>query len=124
MPKKKMKRDKSTEVIGTPTMLLLPSRNYKFKVSNTQYSVRLPRCGKYSDLDSKLFSDKDGDFDVLLHDDKYNADVVLLPNISKLMFVTSQYPDMKDNQAFAPVALIIHEDYVDVVGNLIEMMEV
>lgn len=124
MAKKKSIENEFVEVSGTPTPLLLPSRNYKFKVYEEQYSLRVPRRGKYVDLNDKLFSEKDGEFNILSHDDDENMDIVFLPAISKLLFATAQYPDMKDNQAFVPIALIIKDDYVDIIGNLIEMMEV
>jgi len=124
MVKKTSKKNEFVEAYGTPTPLLLPSRNYKFKVYEKQYSLRVPRRGRYVDLNDTLFSEKDGDFNILSYDEETELKIVFLPAVSKLLFATTQYPDMKDNQAFVPIALLIGEDYVDIVGNLIEMVEV
>ena len=124
MPKKKKKeKDESlVKVIGTPTMMLLPARNYKFKVYKKDYSIKIPRRGIYKDLDGELFSEKDGEFDILRYDNDSNSYTLYMPSISKVLFAASQYPDLKDNQAFTPLIILIKEDEIEIVGNIIEML--
>jgi hypothetical protein len=45
-----------------------------------------------------------------------------MPAISKILFATSQYPDLKDNQAFTPIAMVFKRDEVEIIGNVIEMV--
>ena len=121
MTKKKETKSEFQDVVGTPTLMLLPARNYKFKVYDQDYSVTVPRKGKYVDLDSEMFTEEDGDFNIMQYSRKDKAQVVYLPDLSRVMFATSQYPDLKDTQAFTPIALVIKKDTVDIVGNVIEM---
>jgi hypothetical protein len=121
MVKKKEKKSEFQDVVGTPTLMLLPARNYKFKVYEQDYSVIVPRKGKYVDLDSEMFTEEDGDFNIMQYSRKDKAQVVYLPELSRVMFATSQYPDLKDTQAFTPIALVIKKDTVEIVGNVIEM---
>jgi len=129
MGKKKSKKIENTasvqfsKVIGTPTILLLPARNYKFKVFEQNFSITVPRRGEYVNLDSELFSKEDGSFDFLQHSDEHDADIVYLPELSKLLFATGKYPDLQDGQAFTPIAFVIKEDEVEIIGNLIEMIK-
>ena len=124
MAKKKTTKKKASfnEVLGTPTALLLPARNYKFKVYDEDFSITIPRKGKYVDLDKKTFSKEDGEFDFLQKSDDGKEQVVYFPAISKVMFGTGQYPDLEDAQAFAPMAFVIREDEVEIIGSKIEMV--
>ena len=121
MANKKVKKPEFQEVVGTPTLMLLPARNYKFKVHDQEFRVTIPRKGKYVDLDDEMFTEKDGDFNVMRYSRKDKAQVVYLPDLSRVMFAISQYPDLKDTQAFTPIALVIKKDVVEIIGNLIEM---
>jgi hypothetical protein len=121
MAKKKEKKSEFQDVVGTPTLMLLPARNYKFRVHDKDYSVTIPRKGKYVDLDNEMFTEEDGDFNIMQYSRKDKAHVVYLPDISRVMFAVSQYPDLKDTQAFTPIALVVKKDTVEIVGNVIEM---
>ena len=112
-----------SKVIGTPTILLLPARNYKFKVFEKDFSITIPRYGEYMAISPELFSEEDGEFYFLQHSDEYEADILYLPALSKLLFATGQYPDLQDGQAFTPIAFIVREDEVEIIGNLIEMIK-
>ena len=124
MPRKKKneKDENLVKVIGTPTMMLLPARNYKFKVYQKDYSIKIPRKGAYKDFDDKLFSEKDGEFDILRYDKDSSSYSLYMPSISKVLFAASQYPDLKDNQAFTPLVILIKEDEIEIIGNIIEML--
>ena len=117
---KKMKKSENKDmlkIIGTPTMMLLPARNYKFKVYPEEYDITIPRKGVYKDFDEEMYSEEDGEFNIL------DNDVLYMPSISKVLFATSKYPDLKDNQAFNPIALIVEEDEIRIIGNVIEMLK-
>jgi len=117
MVKKEKKIDtEPLKVIGTPTMMLLPAKNYKFKVYPKDYTITIPKKGFYKDFDKNMYSDKDGEFNIL------DNNILYMPSISKVLFATSQYPDLKDDQAFIPVAIIINKDNVQIIGNIIEML--
>jgi hypothetical protein len=111
-----------TTIVGTPTAVMLPARRYKFSVSPEVFSISVPKKGKFKDYDSKLF-EKDGDFDVLIHVVDKDEYVVNISALSKVLFATTKYPKLEDNQAFAPIALIISKDNVEIVGNVIEMLK-
>ena len=73
MPKKKVEKKKKEnkdmlKIIGTPTMMLLPARNYKFKVYPEEYEIIIPRKGFYKDLDEEMYSEEDGEFNILDND--------------------------------------------------------
>jgi hypothetical protein len=121
--KAKKKKPKTVEVVGTPTAMLLPARNYKFKVYDEDYVIKVPRKGSYVEFDGEIYTPEDGDFDFLQYAEDEKAHIVYLPAISKVLFATKQYPDMGELQAFTPIALIIKEDGVEIVGNLIEMLK-
>jgi len=123
MTDKKEQKLKFKEATGTPTAMLLPSRNYRFRVCDEDYSITVPRTGKYVDLDNKMFTEEDGEFNFLHYSRKDRSHIVYLPTLSRVLFATSQYPDLEDGQAFAPIALIIKKDEVEIVGNLIEMVK-
>lgn len=120
--KKKEKDEGLVKVIGTPTMMFLPARNYRFKVYQEDYTIKIPRKGVYKDFDDKLFSEKDGEFDILRYNEEASSYSLYMPSISKVLFAASQYPDLKDNQAFTPLIMIVKEDEIEIVGNIIEML--
>ena len=111
------------KVIGTPTMMLLPARNYTFKVFEQEHSIIIPRKGTYKDFDDKVFSEKDGDFEVMPYVEEEQANVLYLPALSKILFATGKYPRLLDDQAFIPYAMVIREDEVEVVGSIIQMLK-
>lgn len=111
------------KVVGTPTMMMLPARNYTFKVFEKDHSIIIPRKGKYVDFDDKLFTEKDGEFNILDYVDEEDGNVLFMPSLSKVMFATATYPDMKDNQAFIPIAIIVRTEEVEIVGNIIQMLK-
>ena len=123
---KKKKQKEYVKVVGTPTMLMLPARNYKFQVDTTEYVLTIPRKGKYVDLapdDPELFTEEDGDFHILADvEHEENASVLYMPSLTKVLFAAGKYPDLKENQAFTPIAIIFREDEIDIVGNVIDML--
>ena len=121
MTNKKEQKSEFQDVVGTPTPMMLPARNYKFSVYDKEYKITIPRKGKYVELDDEMFTEEDGDFNIMQYSRKDRAHMLYLPDLSRILFATSQYPDLKDNQAFTPIALVIKTNTVEIVGNLIEM---
>jgi len=103
---------------GTPSMILLPSANYKFSVSEKVHSITIPRKGTYHDLDKNFFTEKDGEFN--LFDDK--SKVMWLPAVSKVLYATKKYPKLGANQLFAPLSLEFKKDKVEILGHVIEIL--
>jgi len=114
------KEVENQKVIGTPTMLLLPARHYVFTVSKQEYNIVIPRKGKYADLDENA-CDADGEFDIFAGNK--NNQVLYLPSISKVLFATKQYPDLKEDEAFSPMAIKVTKDEVIITGYIIKMMK-
>ena len=125
MAKKKIEKlsKECVETQGTPTAMLLPARNYKFKVFEEQFTIKVPRSGKFSELAPEFYKDNKEEFDFLQYDDERKKVFISIPFISQVLFATAQYPDLKDNQAFVPMVLIISDDDVEIVGKLIEMVQ-
>jgi hypothetical protein len=112
-----------TKVVGTPTLMLLPARNYAFKVFAEDHIISIPRKGHYKDLDDRFFTEEDGDFDVLKFVEQAGGQVLYMPSLSKILFATGQYPDLSNDQAFVPLVIIVKEETVDVIGNIIQMVK-
>jgi hypothetical protein len=104
--------------VGTPTMVMFPARNFHFRVAKNEHEIVIPRKGNYHEIAPEVFPKEDGDFMVY---DEENA-VMYLPAITKILFAVEKYPDLESNQLFAPIALVIDEDEVHIIGQVIEML--
>lgn len=110
-------------ILGTPTLMLLPARKYAFSVSEQEYTIKIPRKGKYKDLDPAFFTDEDGEFNILSKSrDKDIENILYTPSVSKVLFATAQYPDLKDDEAFTPMAIVVKKDEVEIIGHVIKMI--
>ena len=115
-----MSENKTT---GVPTLMLLPARPYKFTVSEEEHTITIPRRGKYTEIDSQFFTEEDGEFDILAEAKEEGIESILyLPSISKVLFATAQYPALGKDQAFTPMAIIVREEEIDIIGNVIQML--
>jgi hypothetical protein len=105
--------------VGTPSMVLMPARNYAFKVSPKTYIITLPRKGEYHDIEPDLFGKEDGEFEL------FNArrKIMYLPAISKVLFAANKYPDLENHQLFAPISLVFKKDTVEISGQIINMVD-
>ena len=103
---------------GTPSAVLLPARNYVFKVTDQFYNIVLPRYGKYHDLAPDFFKEDDGEFNILDEDSK----VLFMPAVTKVLFAIGKYPDLKFNQFFVITSFKIEENEVSIVGQVIELL--
>jgi hypothetical protein len=124
---KKVEIDNTTDLVGwaqgniqvgTPSMGLLPAKNYPFSILEENHLIEIPRSGTYHDLDPLFFAKEDGEFN--LFDGK--SKVMYLPAISKVLFAVSKYPDLKANQIFVPITLKFKRNTVEIVGHVIEMI--
>lgn len=104
--------------VGTPTMVLMPARNFHFRVSRGEHKITIPRKGNYHEIAPEIFSEEEGDFMVY---DEENA-VMYMPAITKILFAVKKYPDLKNNELFAPVALLFNEDTVDIIGQIVAIL--
>jgi hypothetical protein len=104
---------------GLPSMLFVPAREYNFKVSKEVYSIKIPRKGFYNELGDEVASSFfEGEFNIL--DDN---GVLFIPSLTKVMLATATYPDLKDKEAFVPLAIKFEDDVVIINGNVIEMTD-
>jgi hypothetical protein len=113
-----MTKKKDNTLKGTPPMVMFPARQYTYKVAKAEHKVTIPRKGNYHAIAPDIFTEEDGDFMVY---DEENA-VMYLPSLTKIMFATETYPDLKDNQLFAPIAMVFDKDTVDVIGQIVDMI--
>jgi hypothetical protein len=109
-------------ISGVPTMIMLPARNYKFKVVLNECEIRIPREGKYEDIDPEFFNEESGSF-VILDDKSLDKKLFFFPSITKVLFACKKYPDLPYNQVFAPVAAVIEETDVIIYGQVLEFAD-
>jgi hypothetical protein len=106
-------------VQGTPPLSLFPAKNYVFKVSDEHYVIRIPRKGNYHELAPDIFDEAAGEFNVF----DEQTGIMFLPSISKILFATKKYPDLKFNQFFVPYSLFFEgDDEVLISGQVVDMM--
>ena len=103
---------------GTPPAIFLPAKNYIFKHDENHYVLKIPRRGKYNDLAPDIFTEEDGEFNILDED----SNTLFMPAITKVLFAASKYPDLKFNQFFCPYVIQFLEDEVIISGQVINMM--
>jgi len=103
---------------GTPPAVLLPAKNYVFKVEEEHYVIKIPRKGSYHTLAPTVFEADSGDFNIYDEESK----IIYLPSITKVLFAVNKYPDLKFNQFFVPYALQIEEEEVIITGQVINML--
>jgi len=110
---------KETEILrGTPPMVMFPARDYYYKVIKAEHKITIPRKGNYHEMAPNAFPEEAGDFMVY---DEENT-VLYLPSLTKILFAAKKYPDLDINQLFAPIALVLDEDTVDIIGQIVEMI--
>ena len=105
-------------ITGTPPMLLLPAKNFAFKIENEHFIIELPRKGRYVDLAPEIFTEEDGEFNIFDEESR----TFFTPSITKVLFATKKYPDLKYNQFFVPYAIHIEDDKVILVGQVVDML--
>ena len=102
---------------GLLSMTLMPAKSNIFLADDKMYLITIPRKGKYKDIDPDFFDENAGSFDIL--NDK---NIIFLPDITKVLFATKQYPDLKENQLFVPISLKFKKTKIDIIGQVIELI--
>ena len=105
-------------ITGVPSFVLFPAKNYKFKLSNENYTMTIPRRGSYHDLDPDFFPEESGSFNIM--DDEKS--ILFTPAIVKVLFATKKYPALKFNQFFVPAIIKFDADEVTLIGRVAEML--
>jgi len=103
---------------GTPPMVLLPAKNYVFKLNDGYFEIELPIKGTYYELDPDFFSEDSGSFVIF---DEANK-IVDLAVITKVLFAVSKYPDMKFNQFLVLYTVKFEENTAILTGQILDMM--
>jgi hypothetical protein len=116
---KELNWSKEQTIVGIPTLALLPSKNFYFKVQKAKHKITIPKSGLYKDLNEDYFSEDDGDFVVF---DEKNS-VCYLSVITKVLFALDKYPELKYNELFCPLAISFNDTTIDIFGQIISMLE-
>ena len=103
---------------GTPPPVMLPAKNYVFKIEEGHYVINLPRKGNYHELAPDFFPEDAGDFNIF----DENSKILYMTAVTKVLFALSKYPDLKFNQFFVPYSFKFEEEEVLIVGQVIDMM--
>lgn len=104
-------------VTGLPTLSLMPLTETRFKVVD-QLKIIVPREGKYRDINSDIFKEGDGSFNILDNNTLY------LPSITKVLLATGRYPNLNQNQVFTPFSFEFEEDTVVIQGSILEIISI
>ena len=105
---KMAKKNKNEKIVGTPSMALLPKRNYKFDVGNKEIMISIP-------IDDKTVSGSD------IFDAENN--VFYINNISNILIKLDLYPKLKSNQLFTPTIVLFKKKNVEIIGNIVTMIQ-
>ncbi len=105
--------------VGVPTMSLLPLTNVEFAVAQ-EIEITIPRTGSYVELAPAIFTEKDGDFNIL--DETSNT--LYLPSVTKVLLACGKYPTLTANQVFTPQSFTFDEAQVVIIGSVLEIFRV
>lgn len=111
-----MKEEKYIQ--GTPPAVMLPAKNYLFKITNEHFVIELPRRGSYHDVAPEFFPEDSGEFNIFDEESR----ILYMPAITKVLFAAAKYPDLKFNQFFTPYSIKIEDNTVLVTGMVIDMV--
>lgn len=103
-------------VKGTPPAVLMPARNYVFKLPEENHVLEIPLNGNYHDLDSEFFPEDAGEFHV------FHNDIINMPVVTKVLFATKQYPALEFNQFFVIHGIKVLPENLMLVGQIVDMM--
>jgi len=103
---------------GTPPPVLMPAKNYIFKITNEHFVIELPRSGTYHDVAPDFFNEEAGSFNIFDEESK----ILYMPAITKVLFAAAKYPDLEFNQFFTPYSIKIDDDKVLISGMIVDMV--
>jgi len=101
------KANKNEKIVGTPSLALLPKRNYKYNVKSKKVTILVP-------IDNKEVSGVDI-FDV-------ENNVFYISNISDILIKLDLYPKLKSNQLFTPTVVLFKKKAIEIIGSIITML--
>lgn len=107
--------------VGTPTPLFVAARRWGWKHVDGPYTIDVGISG-----DMMLSKDVGAKFQTVSFGVSEDIDVhVDLGTITKVMFSTSAYPELTDNQVFAISDILVDKssNTLTVVGNILERLE-
>ena len=102
------KTNENKGIVGTPSMGLLPKRNYKFDIGKKEIMISIP-------VDDKTIKGKD------IFDAENN--VFYIGNISNILTDLDLYPKLKSNQLFIPTVVLFKKKAAEVIGNIVTMVK-
>jgi hypothetical protein len=111
-----------TEVTGVaPGFLLLPAREYKWKLKK-KIEIRIPIRGKISEL---LDENAQENLKIHLEDDfdLKDAGIFYLWQVTGVLFASSQYPQLADNEVLNVVAIETTGEELVLYGEIIQSVE-
>lgn len=105
-------------VKGTPPMLMLPAKNYFFKVHEEKHRLSIPRVGKFQDLDPEFYTEDSGEFKIFDPETGHFH----ISAIGQVLFAQKQYPDLGPNQLFVPFSMVVTDEEIHILGQIIEIV--
>ncbi len=102
------KTNKNEKIVGTPSMALLPKRNYKFEVGSKEIMISIP-------IDNKTVTGAE------IFDEENN--VCYINNISSILIKLGLYPKLKSNQLFTPTVVLFKNKAIEIIGNIVTMVQ-
>jgi len=99
--------NKNSEIIGTPSIGLLPKINYRFNIEDKEIIINIP-------IDDNIVGVSD------IFDAENN--VFYMRNLSDVLIKLDLYPKLKQNQLFSPTVVLFRKKSVEIIGNIITMM--
>ncbi len=102
--------------VGAPGLAFLPARDYKFVVDGQTHILKIPIEGNFEELAGDDFPEE-GKYHIVK--DIEGRTVISLPVLTKALFGHSKYPDLKDDECFIPLALVISDKHITIAGKVI-----
>lgn len=109
---------------GLPPAVILPLREYSYENASKLVGIKLPKSGKYSDINPNFpIAQVGGDEFNIVRVTKDGNKMFYLPDISRTLLVMGYYPDLQDHQLFYIVGIEEQETQIIVYGQGISMLQ-
>jgi len=102
-------------VKGVSGPVLLPAKDYDWELGG-RHEIEVPLRGKISELPGAPTSEVPGPDEFSIYEDN----VFLMYELNRVLFATSQYPSLKDDECFSIAGLEHNDDKVIVHGEIIK----
>lgn len=109
---------------GTPQPVFLPARSYTWRHVKGPIQVTLPLRGDTEKLYSDLDNNMEFNLSFEVEEDGRNLSVIDFSVLTKLMFCSKNYVDLKDDQMFSISSLVVDEELNQfwVIGHVLEKL--